>query len=140
MANDNVGFFNGLDDEESTYTFDYTQCHTLYEFSELLETWCKRVTYKIRDQGEYVWVPQHQGNPAHLEIVQGTEVAHSPKLYDRNGVQMSLEQYQSFLLRIFIAPDYTLRVLCSAPKFIGCYFHKAFRNIFKLPRFLDNDM
>jgi hypothetical protein len=61
MAGDNVAFFNNRDDDQHPFqfTFDYTQCHTLYEVSELLETWCKSVTAKFRNQGTYNWVPAH---------------------------------------------------------------------------------
>jgi hypothetical protein len=140
MAQDNVAFFNNRDDDDQSFqfTFDYSQCHTLYEVSELLETWCKRVTAKIRNQGTWTWVPANVGSPGHLNLTEA--FAHRPRLYNRDGDELSNEEYATFLLRIFIGPDYTLRVLCSAPDYLGCFFNKGFRNVFKLPRFLDYDI
>ena len=38
---------------------------------------------------------------------------------------------------IYIAPDYTLRILNSHPQYVSLQFHKAFRSIYSLPRFVD---
>ena len=41
---------------------------------------------------------------------------------------------------VYIAPDYTLRYMCSHPEFVGIQTHKAFRTIYKWPRFIDRDL
>jgi len=41
---------------------------------------------------------------------------------------------------IYIAPDMTLRILNSHPEYVGIQFHKAFRTIFKFPKWVDYDL
>lgn len=140
MARDNVAFFNNreLNPDQEWYVFDYTECHTLYEVSELLERWCKTVTAKIRNQGTWTPTAAHGGEPAGLRL--DDPHPDRPRLYNRNGEELDNIGYATFLLRIFIGPDYTMRVICSAPDYLGCFFNKGFRNVFKLPRFLDYDL
>lgn len=140
METDNVAFFaNRLRDESFPYTFDYTQCYTLFEFSENLERWCKEVTRLVRDTRTYQEVAgANDGDPPELVITQTHNDA--PQLCDKYGDELTPAGHHNFLLRIFIGPDYTMRVLCSAPHVLGCFFGKGFRNVFKLPRFLDHDI
>ena len=45
--------------------------------------------------------------------------------------------HADFTLMIYIAPDYTLRIINSHPQYVSLQFHKAFRTIYSLPRFVD---
>jgi hypothetical protein len=91
--------------------------------------------------GEHLDNPAHHDyEPAGLRVNPEQRTPFAPRLWNNLGVELSPEGYRYFILRIFIAPDYTMRVMCSAPGYLGCYFHKAFRNIYKLPRLLDHDM
>ncbi len=41
---------------------------------------------------------------------------------------------------VYIAPDYSLRILNSHPRYVGLQFHKAFRQIFKMPKWVDGGL
>ena len=41
---------------------------------------------------------------------------------------------------MYLAPDYTFRILNTHPEYVGLGFHKAFRAIYKLPKWLDRDL
>ena len=102
--------------------FDYTQVYSLYQFSENLERWCKQAQ---------AWVRANAG------------VFHSRPGVDAQGnatPPQALSQapnFQDFTLMIYIAPDYTLRILNSHPQYVSLQFHKAFRSIYSLPRWVD---
>ena len=45
-----------------------------------------------------------------------------------------------FILMCYLAPDYTFRIINTHPEYVGLQFHKAFRAIYKLPKFVDRDL
>ncbi len=118
--------------------FNYTRVYNLYQFSENLESWCKRAQAYVRanqakfrcrgytytkSNGNAKVVPPHAMNE------------HDPTAH--NDTHDQAQNAAEFTLRITIAPDWTLRVFNTHPRYVGLQFHKAFRTIYKMPRFLD---
>ncbi len=121
--------------------FNYTRVYNLYQFSENLESWCKRAQAYVRanqakfrcrgytytkSNGNAKVVPPHAMNE------------HDPTAH--NDTHDQAQNAAEFTLRITIAPDWTLRVFNTHPRYVGLQFHKAFRTIYKMPRFLDCDI
>ncbi len=83
--------------------FDYTQVYSLYQASENLEAWCKSAQAWVRlNHALFHTVPQDDG--------QGV-MAIKTLTNDPNRDQ--------FTLMIYIAPDYTLRILNSHPQYVS---------------------
>jgi hypothetical protein len=89
---------NYIASDHKELVFTYSKCYSLYQLSENLENWCKDVQHYVRTNAALFESPG--------------DAYHNHTYADHHNVA-------EFQFMIYLAPDYTLRVINSAPDWVG---------------------